>query len=199
MNAIRTKPLRERSLFGVFLTLRAIPAGAVAIAITFSANHAIIVGQISFVAFGLVSAPVLLLTSVASGFPRNLRLLFLLEAVVTLLSAAFMAVTVGSGLNESSDALRIFTLTVGVWAAISCLAEFLSSRFSARSDESREMLLVAVLLALLALSQLLLPLNDVFAVGLFGAFAAILCVLTAIAGFTLITSTNPRPQKAEQA
>ena len=83
-----------RSAFGSFLILRAIPAAALAVVITFSADHSSIVGELAFMVFGFVMAPVFVLTAFASGFTGRVRSAYVVSAAAAIVSAAVMAIVI---------------------------------------------------------------------------------------------------------
>lgn len=186
-----------RSALGSFLILRAVPAAALAAVITFSANHASIVGAIAFMVFGFVMAPIFVLTAFASGFTGRVRAAYVVSAGAAIVSAAVMAILIAP-ISEASaaESLRIFTLVVGIWAAVSGVSEILAGWFHPVRTEAREMLMLAGFTAVLAAVELLIPLNDVYAVGMLGAYGAIVAVFAAIAGFSL-GFTAKKPQKGQ--
>lgn len=175
------------SPFRIFLLARAVPALVAAAVITFSANHAVIVGQIVFIAYGFVLAPLFVWAAFSNSFTTAVRRSFLAIGLTSLAAAAVTAVTIGQGLIA-------FTLTIGIWAAISGLLELFAGWSSTNKDQTREMLLLGALTAVLGLVEAVVPLNDVYAVGLFGAYAAIVAVFSAIAGFSG-SSATPAPTK----
>lgn len=165
------------SPFRIFLLARAVPALVAAAVITFSANHAVIVGQLVFMAFGFVMAPLFVWAAFTNGFGTRVRRSYLAIGVASVMAAAVAAITIGQGLIA-------FTLTLGIWAAVSGLLELFAGYSSTVKDQAREMLLLGAITAILGLVEAVVPLNDVYAVGLFGAYAAIVAVFSAIAGFS---------------
>lgn len=174
-----------RSSFGSFLILRAVPAAALAVVITFSADHSSIVGELAFMVFGFVMAPVFVLSAFATGFASRVRLAYVVSAAAAIVCAAVMAIVIAPVNESSADSLRAFTLVVGIWAAISGVSELLAGWFHPVRSESREMLMLGGFTAVLAVVELLIPLNDVYAVGMLGAYGAIVAVFAAIAGLSL--------------
>lgn len=175
------------SPFRIFLLARAVPALVAAAIITFSANHAVIVGQLVFMSFGFVLAPLYVWASFANPFTARVRRSFLAIGIASVVAAAVSAITIGQG-------LAAFTLTVGIWAAVTGLLELFAGWSSTIKDQSREMLLLGALTAVFGLVEAVVPLNDVYAVGLLGAYAAIVAVFSAIAGFSH-SSAVPAQQK----
>lgn len=185
MTTQATDITRRSSAFGSFLLVRAIPAAAAAMVITFSADHSSIVGQLVFMVFGFVMAPITLVTAFASGFGSRVQVAFTVSAIASIAAAALTAALIGPTSGSGSDALRAFTLTLGIWAAVTGVCELLAGWFHDVKDESREMFILGGFTAGLALVELLIPLSDLYAVGLFGAYAALVAVFAAIAGFSL--------------
>ena len=179
---------RRTGAFGTFLLVRAVPALVVAAVITFSANHAIIVGQLAFLVFALAISPVFVMTALGSGFEAIPRRACLALAVISVAGAAVTAVTIDQG-------ERAFTLVIGLWAAISGAVEVLAGWVCTNRSQSREMLLLGGLTALFGLLEAVIPLSDLYAVGLFGAYAAIIGVFSAIAGFSFGIRATARQEK----
>lgn len=165
------------SPFKIFLLARAVPALIAAAVITFSANHSVIVGQLVFMAYGFIIAPVFVWGAFANAFTTRARRSYLVIGVASVVAAAVTAITIGQGLIA-------FTLTLGIWAAVSGALEIFAGISSEAKYQSREMLLLGILTAILGVVEAVLPLNDVYAVGLFGAYGAIVGVFAAIAGFS---------------
>jgi uncharacterized membrane protein HdeD (DUF308 family) len=176
------------SPFRVFLLARAVPALVAAAVITFSANHSVIVGQLVFMIYAFVIAPVFIWAAFACGFVSRVRVLYVISGAAAVLAAAITAITIGGGLIA-------FTLTVGIWAALSGALELWAGWTTSTKAQSREMLLLGGLTAVLGLVEAVVPLNDVYAVGLFGAYAAIVAVFAAIAGFSTSNSAVAAQQK----
>ena len=176
------------SSFGRFLLFRAVPALVIAAVITFNANHAIILGQLTFMAFAFVISPLFLMAAFTSGLVSGARRAFVAMAVLAVVAAAVSAITIGQGQVA-------FTLTVGLWAALSGLLELFAGWVSTDRAQSREMLLLGGLTAVFGLVEAVIPLSDLYAVGLLGAYAAILGVFSAIAGFSFGFGASARTNK----
>jgi len=187
----------RKSAFGSFLILRAVPAAGAAAVITFSANHATIIGQLVFMTFGFVMAPIMLITAFGSGFASRVRIAFTVSAIAAVTAAAITSALIGpSNSGTPAEALRSFTLILGIWAAVAGLSELLAGWFHDKKNEAREMFILGGFTAALALAELLLPLNEIYAVGLFGAYGALVAVFSAIAGFSVGLS-RPAKQKGK--
>lgn len=188
MSSTTVTPGKTRSVFRGFLIVRALPALATAVVITFSANHAVVVGQVVFLVFGFVMAPIVMWVAFSASFTPRVRLMYLFNAVAAVVAAAVTAITIDGGLG-------VFTLTVGLWAALTGLFEIYAGLISTEKDQSREMLLLGGITAIFGVVEAVVPLNDVYAVGLFGAYGAILGVFALIAGFSSESSADRRNRK----
>ncbi|MEN9750959.1 MAG: hypothetical protein RLZZ600_6 [Actinomycetota bacterium] len=177
-----------RSPFSGFLLARALPALIAAAVITFSANHSVIVGQLVFMVYGFVIAPVYVWASFANGFERAGRISILSIGVAAILGAAITAITIDQGLIA-------FTLTVGIWAAISGALELFAGWTNPRREQAREMFLLGGITAVFGLVEAVIPLSELYAVGIFGAYAAILGVFAGIAGFSTSKGAQKRNRK----
>ena len=76
-------------------------------------------------------------------------------------------------------------LVLSIWAALTAALELYAGYRHTNRAVSREWLTSGAFTALLAIIVALFPVNDVYAVGLFGAYGAILGVYLVIAGLSL--------------
>jgi uncharacterized membrane protein HdeD (DUF308 family) len=79
---------------------------------------------------------------------------------------------------------------MSTWAAISAAMELYAGYRSTDKALSREWLSMGVLTAVLAIVMAVVPMDEVYAVGIFGAYAAILGVFQVIAGISLRTDAR---------
>ena len=163
---------------GNVLIARSVPAIIAALVITFSANHAAIIGLAVFVGFGLITAPIELLSIPYVGFESVVKTMVGIQAITTAVSAAIAAATITEGLSA-------LVIVMGTWAAVTAATELYAGYRLNDKTISRELLIIGAFTALLAIVILAIPVNEVYAVGIFGAYAAILGVFQAIAGFSL--------------
>lgn len=163
---------------GNILIARSIPTIAAALVITFSRNHAAEVGLVVFVAFGLIVAPIIFLESLYVGLEKTVKNSIAVQAIATAVAAAIAAATIGEGLGA-------FVLVISIWAAISAATELYAGYKCTEKTISRELLALGGITALLAIVVAAIPMNDVYVVGIFGAYAAILGVFLVIAGISL--------------
>lgn len=182
--------------------LRALFAGIAAVMITFSPDHSASVGLSVFSGFAIASALVLLL-SAWLVFPAGQRALVLTLGVLSAIAG------MAAGIPAFRTTEMFFAVVVS-WALITGLVEGIagfralrrSERDSAERSEARDALTVGAAAVVLGLALLFVPtqyaldyyIDDAdrsftltgitIGVGLFGAYAAIVGVYLAIAGFS---------------
>lgn len=168
----------RRSRLGTALIVRAIPTAIAALIITFSSDHSPALGITVFFAFCFALAPVLLLTTVWVPLEGISRILFGINTGATLISGVIAVASIGSD-------RQTLILIVSIWAAITGISELYAGyRYSDRVI-AREWIASGAFTALLALVLAVIPVNDVYAVGLIGAYGAILAVFLIIAGLSI--------------
>ncbi|WP_341953265.1 DUF308 domain-containing protein [Salinibacterium sp. TMP30] len=195
MTSAHAEPLPTSTAWYVPLA-RAIPALALAIVVTFSADHSARLGLVTLASFTLVAGAVLVTASVISPHKGVSRNLWITQGVVTVATAIAAFVATGGG-----QAYFVFLLTA--FAAITGFIElYLGLRSRGRDASSRDWVFVGALTALLALIVLLVPPGfsqpytgpdgidreltaSIVVVGLLGAYWAILGVYLVIAAFSL--------------
>ncbi len=157
---------------------RAVPAAIAALVITFSRNHSPLVGMSVFAGFALVTSVVLFVLIARVPLAGTERIFFGIHAVVTAVSGVIALFTLTGGLSA-------LVLVLSVWASLTAALELYAGYRQNNRVLAREWLTVGVFTAILAISISLFPVNDVYAVGLFGAYGAILAVYLVIAGLSL--------------
>lgn len=172
--------------------LRALPALAVGLTITFTADHSPVLGLVMLSVFGLASAAVLALTSLRLDRDEPLRPLHRGLAVIAGLAGALALVvlaTVGGG-------LALLLLLIGGYAVLAGALELVwGIRHRASHPLARDAVVVGI--GTLALAIVLALVGDpVSAVGFFGAYAVVLGVFLLIAGFSLKWSTPAKESAA---
>ena len=195
MTSAHAEPLPASTAWYVPLA-RAIPAIALAIVITFSADHSSRLGLVTLASFTLIVGAVLLTASIMSPHRGIARSFTITQSVVTLATAVAAFVATGGG-----QAYFVFLLTA--FAALTGFLElYLGLRSRGRDASSRDWVFVGGLTALLALIVLLVPPGfsqpytgpdgidreltaSIVVVGLLGAYWAILGVYLVIAAFSL--------------
>ncbi|MDH6182390.1 uncharacterized membrane protein HdeD (DUF308 family) [Microbacteriaceae bacterium SG_E_30_P1] len=180
---------------------RAVPAIALGIAITFSADHSATLGLIVFGIFGVV-------TGIAIGAfalrdeTGSTRSLSLVQAALGVLLGAAALIVPGGG-------LPYLVFLVSAWAVTTGFLEIYLGIRSRGSAVSRDRLFLGALTVVLAIVVLVVPPDfvqeytvddngyqltaSVIIVGLLGAYGAIVGVFLVIAGLSLKFATTPEP------
>jgi uncharacterized membrane protein HdeD (DUF308 family) len=175
--------------------LRAVPAIAVGLAITFIADHSALLGLVMLAVFGVTSALVLLATSLrleSSEPVRGLHRGLALVAAAAGLLAAAAAALVGS-------ALPVLLLLIGGYAVLAGALELVwGIRHRGRSALARDGVIVGIGTLALAI-VLALVADPVSAVGFFGAYAVMLGIFLIIAGLSLRWSATTEPTTSQEA
>jgi nitrate reductase NapE component len=177
---------------GTSFLWRAVPAIIVAAIITFSRNHSSVVGLGIFAGYAIVVS-LIMFVSIArvplSGSDRNLGGI---QAVVTFISGIIAVTNLGSGLS-------VLVLVLSIWAALTAALELYAGYRHPDRAVAREWLTIGGFTGLLAIAVSLFPVNDIYAVGLFGAYGAILGVYLIIAGVSLRSDeVSPARPTAEE-
>lgn len=176
------------SRMGNALILRAIPALIVAVVITFSRNHAAVVGLTVFVGFAFLLASTLIFTIMSVPLEGLNRKLIGIQAIATVISAAIASATLTAGLPA-------LLLILSIWAGISAVLELYAGYRESNRIIAKEWLTIGGFTAILAIIEAVVPMNDVYAVGIFGAYAAIVGVYQVIAGISLRTDATTSTRK----
>jgi len=165
--------------------LRAVPAIAIGLTITFTADHSALIGLVMLSVFGIATAAVLTLTSLRTGRGEPVRSLHRGLALFAGLAGALalvVVVTAGAG-------LPLFLLLVGGYAVLAGAFELVwGMRHRGRSPLARDAVFIGIGTLALAI-VLALVADPVSAVGFFGAYAVMLGIFLLIVGFSLKWST----------
>lgn len=184
-SALSTPPSPVARAVWLGPVLRAVPAAIAGLIITFTANHSPTLGLVMLGVFGLGSALVLVVSSVAMGAGEPLRSFQLGLAIIGgIAGAVALAVVtlVGAG-------LAMLLLVLGGYAVVAGGLELVwGIRHRGRSPFARDAMVIGA--ATLALAIVLALVGDsVSAVGFFGAYAVMLAIFLLIAGLSLKWST----------
>ena len=173
-----TKLSAQRGLYFLVLSLSLATTG---VFITFSVNHAPIIGLIGVIiaAVGSSISRVVALVAVADAsvswrVPHVSA--FVVSVIVSILAGAALLV---------GPTLGVFTLLVATWAGASAVCDILLSIDAADKVVRRDYRVIALAGILLAVIEIAVPLSSVYAVGILGAFGIVVSVYAAIAGVTL--------------
>ncbi len=190
----------HRAAYWPMPIVRAVPAGALALAVTFSADHSAHFGLVAFGWFGIAAGILLGAVSWLRLGPVPGRTVFLTQAVVTLLAGS-VALLVSGG-NSAGVGVRYLLIIVTVFTAVTGALELYSGvRSRRRFVASGDWIAVGAFTLLSALVFVLIPpgyaqtysgpdrVNRVLdaavvTVGALGAWAAIIAVYLVIAGLS---------------
>lgn len=198
----------QRAAYWVLPLVRAIPAAALAIAITFSADHSAAFGLTAFAVFGILSGTAVGIVSWLRLAPSGARPYLVAHGAITV-AAGLFALAVRDG------GVAALFLVLTVFAAITGFLElYLGLRTRRRFVASNDWLTVGVVTAIAAVVFVLIPPgyrqsfegaenvsgvidSSVIAVGLLGAYAAIIAVYLLIAAFSAKWGTQRAAVAAE--
>lgn len=168
-----------RARYWAVPVVRGALALAATAAITFSQNHSPAFGLFVFGAWAIATGLVVGALQLRLVDDRPSRVIFAISAVVTVV-AGLLAISLPGG------GLPFFLVLVSAWAAITGFLELYAGlRLRGRDASARDLIAAGAFTAVLAIVFLLLPPDSVTAVGLFGAYLAILGVYLVIGGFSL--------------
>ena len=170
----------------VALALRALPALAVGLVITFTADHSPALGLTMLASFGIVTALVLALSAVRMAAGDLRRALYIGLAVIAGVAGALALVVLGT----AAGGLALLLLLTGGYAVLAGAFELVwGIRHRDRSPFARDAVVVGI--GTLALAVVLALVGDaVTAVGFFGAYAVVLGVFLLIAAFSQTSSSD---------
>lgn len=182
---------------GTSFLWRALPALIAATVITFSRNHSPLIGLSVFAGYAVFASIIMFVTIARVPLTGSERMIFGIQGVSTLVAGILAIVNLGAGLSA-------LVLVLSIWAALSAALELYAGYRHTDRAISREWLTMGGFTAILAIIVSLFPVNDVYAVGLFGAYGAILGVYLVIAGISLrsnepqsATGANPTPSTTQ--
>ena len=181
---------------------RAVPALALAVVVTFTADHSAPLGLLTFGIFAVVTGAVLTASALRLGAKGVVRTVTFAQGILTVVAGIVSLAIPTAG-------LPFFVFLLTAFAAITGFLElYLGLRSRGRSSSSRDWVFVGALTALLALVVLLVPPGftqsftgpdeierqltaSIIVVGALGAYWAILGVYLVIAGLSLKWATEP--------
>ena len=199
----------QRAAYWPVAVIRAIPLAALALWITFSADHSATFGLLSFGVFGIVAGIVMGVVAWFRLTRSRARAFFVAQGAVTI-AAGILA------LEFHTAGIQVFFFIVTVFAAVTGFLELYSGlRTRRRFVASTDWIAVGAFTAIAALVFLLIPPSfsqtftgpdhvkrvldsAVIAVGLLGAYAAIVAVYLVVAGLSAKWGTQATPAQAEE-
>lgn len=195
-DAPRTPP---RSPYWGVPVARAIPFVVTALVITFVSNHSAQVGLLSYGVFAIVSGLLVAVLSWRTVAERSIRVVFLLHGVSGVVFGAL-------ALAFSTGGLGFFLFCATMNSAVGGFLELYAGLRSTKNPAGRDWAIVGGLTVVFALVLIFFPTDPVFAVGMLGAYAAIVGLFLVIAGLSLrwgvqavpaaTTGQSPRGGKA---
>ena len=188
---------------------RALPALALAVVITFNADHSASLGLLTFGLYAVVSGAVLVAAALRLGAKGVVRTVTFAQGILSVLAGVVSLALPFGG-------LPFFVFLLTAFAAITGFLElYLGLRSRGRSGSSRDWVFVGGLTALLAIAVLLVPPGyaqpytvdkfeglltaSTIVVGVLGAYWAILGVYLVIAGLSLRWASVPAPSSSGSA
>lgn len=164
--------------YWLVLVLRAIPAIAVGLIITFMEDHSPHVGLISFGVFAVVSGLVLIVGALQTVRDQVVRRMFVGQGVISVITGAAAVALWGSSIG-------VLLFIVTVYAALTGALELYSGIRSRGVAPARDWVSVGSYTAIAAIVFVLIPPDSILTTGLIGAYAIILGVFLLIAGLSL--------------
>ncbi len=185
----------QRAVYWSMPILRAIPAAALAVVITFSADHSAHFGLLAFGIYGVVAGILLGILGYFRLPTTTVRSFFIAQAAVTMLCGLLALAAIGGGVRYLFLILTFFTAITGL------LELYSGFRTRGRFVASGDWRTTGILTLIVAIVFLLVPPeyshtftgpdgitrmldSAVVVVGVLGAYAAILAVYLLIAGFS---------------
>lgn len=185
----------QRSAYWLFALVRALPLAAVALWITFTSDHSPAFGLLVFGVFGVVGGIVIGTLAFVRLRLTRVRPLFLTQAVVTIVAGVIALLFPTGGTPYLFFVLTLFAAVTGLLELVSGL------RSRHRFVAARDWISVGGFTVIMAVILLIIPPgyshtfrdpdhvtrvldSAVIAVGIFGAYAAIVAVYLVIAGLS---------------
>jgi uncharacterized membrane protein HdeD (DUF308 family) len=165
---------------------RAVPFIITALIITFSPNHSSQVGLLAYGVFAIVSGLIVAVLSWRTVPEKSTRVTFLIQGVSGVLFGALALAFNGGGLG-----FFLFCATMN--SAIGGFLELYAGLRHTKNPAARDWAVVGGLTVVFALILIFFPTDPVFAVGIFGAYAAIIGLFLVIAGLSLRWGTQTAP------
>ncbi len=182
-DAPRTLP---RSPYWGVPVARAIPFIVTAFVITFSSNHSSQVGLFAYGVFAIVSGVIVGALSWRTIRERSVRVNFLIQGISSVVFGSL-------ALAFNSGGLGFFLFCATMNSAICGFLELYAGLRNTKNPAARDWAVVGGLTVVFALVLIFFPTDPVFAVGMFGAYAAVIGLFLVIAGLSLRWGTHTTP------
>ncbi len=184
-------PAPKSNRYWVVPAVRAVVALAATAVITFTRDaHTAEFGLIVFGVFAILDGLATAVLTATSGLRGNTRTLFIVQGAIGVIAGVLALTLMTSGLG-------LYLYLVTVWAALTGFLELYNGiRNRGRDAAARDWLITGALTAVLAIAFLLIPVDALLSIGLFGAWAVIVGVFQAIGAVSLRSAS--RAVAAEQ-
>ncbi|MFB2557166.1 hypothetical protein [Herbiconiux liangxiaofengii] len=192
-----TDPRRSiaRSPYWGVPVARAVPFIVTALVITFSSNHSAQVGLFAYGVFAIVSGLILAVLSWRTVTDRATRVVFLVHGISGVVFGALAL-----GFNDGGLGFLLFCATMN--SAIGGFLELYAGLKAGKNPAGRDWAVVGALTVAFALVLIFFPTDPVFAVGMLGAYCAVVGLFLVIGGLSLrwgsgapVTATGPEPTR----
>ncbi|PWB97865.1 hypothetical protein [Homoserinimonas hongtaonis] len=160
--------------------VRAIPALAVGLAITFIADHSASIGLVYFAVFAIASGLVMALFGARRVQDRTTRRIMTGQGIIGIVLGAVALLL----LVVATSAAALLAM-LAAYAALTGALELYAAQRNRGTAVARDWLTVGAATMLLAIVFVLIPPDSLLAVGLLGAYCVLLGVYLIIAGLSL--------------
>jgi uncharacterized membrane protein HdeD (DUF308 family) len=165
---------------------RAIPFVVTALVITFNPNHSAQTGLLAYGVFAVISGVLVGALSWRTVPERPNRVMFLIQGI-----SGVVFGSLALGFTTGGLGFLLFCATMN--SAIGGFLELFAGLRSTKNPASRDWAIVGALTIVFALVLIFFPTDPVFAVGMLGAYAAIVGLFLVISGLSLRWGTESAP------
>lgn len=192
-----TDPRRStaRSPYWGVPVARAIPLIVTALVITFSPNHSSQVGLLAYGVLAILTGLIVALLSWRTVEVKSTRVVFLVQGIVSVVIGALAL-----GFNGGGLGFFLFCATMN--SAIGGFLELYAGLKAGKNPAGRDWAVVGALTVVFALVLIFFPTDPVFAVGMLGAYCAVVGLFLVIGGLSLrwgthapVAATGPEPTR----
>ncbi|MCS5715857.1 hypothetical protein NVV95_15005 [Herbiconiux sp. CPCC 205716] len=190
-----TRRSTDRSPYWGVPVARAIPFIVTALVITFSPNHSAQVGLFAYGVLAIVSGLIVAVLSWRTITVRSTRVVFLVQGMASVLFGALAL-----GFNAGGLGFLLFCATMN--SAIGGFLELYAGLKAGKNPAGRDWAVGGGLTVVFALVLIFFPTDPVFAVGMLGAYSAVIGLFLVIGGLSLrwgtqasVTATGSEPTR----